>query len=299
MKPRFVYYQPKQVLLTATQWDHINIYPTEESYIQAFRELAKLAHDNSGFILSALNGQNNNTIRAYFKSLGGKNFTYAVNQTESNLVDYSGQIIKYDKDKTTFKVFCKNKDLGTFTTLLMGDHNIENCVGAIGMSHLLGLDMKSVNDAVATFKGLKVHLELVGKTEKGSEIFSDLAHSAVKAKSTLEALRTRYKTEKIVAIFDPHASSLSERKSLDWYPGTFDLASEVIIPHVSVKKSTPKDQRVYGTDIVNAIKQTQQNAKYMPLDESIVEYLLNCDENTVIVFMSSGSWRGIIEKIVK
>ena len=42
MEPRFVYYKPKQVLLTATQWDHVNIYPTEELYIEAFKKLAKI-----------------------------------------------------------------------------------------------------------------------------------------------------------------------------------------------------------------------------------------------------------------
>jgi len=79
-------------------------------------------------------------------------------------------------------------------------------------------------------------LKCIWKTEvriqRTLSMIDDLAHSSVKAKATLEAIRERYSSKKVIVIFDPHASSLSDRKSLEWYPGTFDLADEVIIPQV-------------------------------------------------------------------
>ncbi len=164
---------------------------------------------------------------------------------------------------------------------------------------VLNKDIDKVALAISEYKGVRRRQEIRGINSKGAIIIDDLAHSAVKAKATLEALRTRYKNENIVVIFDPHASSLSDRKSLEWYAGAFDLANKVYIPRVTVKKSTNKEERVYGIDIVNAIKSTQSNVEYAPSDEILIQKLQSdSDSQTIIVFMSSGGWRGIIENII-
>lgn len=305
MTPRFHYYNPKYAILTATQWDHVNIYPTEEAYIDSFKKFAEIVVKRNGFLLSAFNGQNNDIIRDYVNTLGGINYTYSVNDNLNSVnsksvdqADFTAEIIDYEDIYTKFIVKYKSEIIGEFKTELIGRHNIENCLSTIALSYLLKLDLKKVSNAISTFKGLKVHQELVGKNSNGAKIYADLAHSAVKAKATLEALRNRYQKEKIIVVFDPHASSLSEKKSLEWYPTSFDLADEVIIPQVSVKKSTPKEERVYGIDIVNSIKTTQPNCRYIPIDEKIVAYLKAQDNNCVIIFMSGGGWRNIITSLI-
>jgi len=62
----------------------------------------------------------------------------------------------------------QEQELGEFETVLFGQHNIENFVGAVAMSHLLGIEMDKVKEAVRSFKGVKVHLENRGKNSKNA-----------------------------------------------------------------------------------------------------------------------------------
>lgn len=300
--PKFMYYKPKYTIITSTKWDHLNVFPTEKLYIDAFRNLAKLTMKNKGILLLNSAGENNEQVKKEFK---GKAYTYMLKEKEdekkiSGKVDYLGEIIEYFKDKTVFRVYEGTDLLWEFETSLIGEHNVENCVSAIAMARILGIDLQPVEEAIKTFKGIKRRQEIRGKMKNGAIIIDDLAHSPVKVKAALQALRTRYKEKKIIAVFDPHASSLANPKTLSWYPGKFDSSDLVIIPKVVVKKSTPKEKRIYGLDIVSAIKKTNPNVEYIPIDQKIIEKINKItDENTVIVFMSSGSWRGIIEELLK
>ncbi len=300
-EPKFIYYKPKYSLITASQWDHLNLYPTEQSFIDAFKKLLDKTVTNSGIALLCSTGKN---IDILFNEYKDKLpiYTYSIYDTQfKGFSHYSVSNIKnIDMVYTSFKVLRDNKEVGEFKTQLIGNHNIENDLGAIAMCDILQFDLVAVSQAMSEYKGVRRRQEIRGINSKGSIVMDDLAHSAVKAQSTLEALRSRYKQEKIVVIFDPHASSLSDRKSLEWYAGAFDKADKVYVPRVTVKKRTNKDDRVYGIDIVNTIKTTQPNVEYAPKDEILINNLKNdSTSNTVIVFMSSGGWRNIIDEILK
>jgi len=302
MEPKFIYYKPKYTLVTSAKWDHLNVYPTEESYIEAFHKLMKKTQQNNGKVLLCATGENNEKVKKAFK---GKVFTYMLKEREGEKrihgsVDYIGEVVEYLEDKTVFNVYERTDLLWQFETPMIGEHNVENCVAAVAMARLLGIDIAPIAEALKSFKGIKRRQEIRGKTKKGAIIIDDFAHSPVKARATIEAIRTRYQSEKIVVVFNAHATTLADRETLKWYPGTFDKADLVIIPKVSVKKSTPKEKRVYGRDIIESIKRTQPNAEYIPVDENIVKRIRKeSDSNTIVVFMSSGGWRGIIEDLLK
>jgi len=328
-EPKFIYYKPTHSIITSAKWDHLNLYPTEDSYVEAFRKLLRCTKENNGLVLINSAGDNNDILhseitKGLYGDLKDKIFTYSCEQEEkfttsselsttiegsvslssnaSVATHYRSEIINNPSDKTYthFVTYKNDKEIGQFSTTMIGRSNVEDFTAAIAMCDILGLDLKKVAEGVKQFKGIKRRQEIRGTNSKGAVIMDDLAHSTIKAKATLEALRTRYKTEKIIAVFDPHASSLADRKSLEWYKGAFDGASEVIIPKIIVKKSTPKDKRVYATDIIDAIKVSQPNVRYIPIDDDIVKYLEDISTpDTLIVFMSSGGWRGIIEKVLE
>lgn len=302
MEPRFIYYKPKFTLMTSAKWDHLNVYPTEESYIEAFNKLALRTSQNKGVLLLCASGENLEKVK---KSYKGKVFTYIMQEKEKEKriqggVDYTGEVIEYLHDKTVFRVYEGPELLWEFETPMIGQHNVENCVAAIAMARILGIDLLPIEKAMKTFKGVKRRQEVKGVSSKGATVIDDFAHSPVKVKATLEALRTRYSDNKIIVVFGPHASTLSDPESLKWYPHTLDAADYVIIPKVTVKKSTPKENRVYGKDIVEAIAKSQPNVEYIPVNENIVLKIKEMsDENTVVAFMSSGSWDGLIEAVLK
>jgi UDP-N-acetylmuramate: L-alanyl-gamma-D-glutamyl-meso-diaminopimelate ligase len=312
---KFMYHKPTHALITAAKWDHINVYTTPESYIQAYQDLVRLL---SGFVIANLDGEN---IKEVIKDSKVKVKFYTVYEEHieiykelkkefPDIVDglYIAKNLFYEKDKTSFTVdfvdYPRNEnwkipDQMMFETELIGEHNVQNCLGVISTALSLGVNLSGIQEGIKTFKNVKRRLEIVGKTKNGALVFDDLAHSPVKAKETLRALRTRYKSNRIVAIFDPHSSLLKEREVLSWLPGTFDLASEVIIPKVTIGKDVPKEKRVFGKDIVDAISITQPEVKYMPIDDLMIQHLQSSTKTgDIIIFMSSGGWRNILTSLI-
>ncbi len=293
MKAKFLYYEPKYTLITSLKWDHADLYRTLDDYVEAFRKLVLYTEQNQGAILFNANGENMDKLQLDKYNLP-KSF-YSMEDVEIAYAQrgYIATDISTDGGFTVLIKECgKCRSLGKFKTRLIGIHNIENMLAAVAMVHQTcesDLDIVQLQNAVQSFSGVSRRLEIVGKTLKGALLVDDFAHSPVKAKATLTALRQRYPDKKILAIYYPRLSLNQNRETLKWYPGCFDAADEVIVPRIIAKKDTPREDRVYGKDIVEAIGKSNPNVKYMPIEESMIEYVLeNSDEETIIVIMSAG-----------
>ncbi len=290
MSPKFLHYKPKHTIITAAQWDHVNLYPTEKSYIDAYKDLVKLVEKNKGQLYLSENGKNNEEV---LKEYNGESQKYGLQNGDFTVDD-----IEFKKQHTSFSVKKAHEEIGEFETPLIGLHNIENCLAAIALTHNLGIDLEKIQEGIKTYKGVKRRLEVIGVNSKGATIIDDFAHSAVKAQSTLEALRTRFKDNKIITIYSPRVSERESKDTLKWYKETFKDTDYIIIPKITVKKSTEKEFRIHGIDIINAINKKEEKKHYFPKEEQILEFLSkNSDKNTIIVFMSAGEWGGLIEKI--
>ncbi len=288
MTPKFMYYKPKHTIITAAQWDHLNMYSTEKAYVDAYKSLVKLTKEKNGSLYISTQGQNNENL---------------VDQNQKNTFlygtggDFRVNNIQHQKKKTSFEIKKGQKNLGKFETTLLGKHNIENCLAAISLLYNLGIKVEDIREGIKTFKGVKRRLEIIGKNSKGATIIDDFAHSPVKAKSTLEALRTRYKNEKIITFYSPRTSEMNSKKVLDWYKDVFSESDVVIIPKITVKKNTKKEDRVHGIDILDAIEHKEKY--YFPRQEQIIKFLKeNSGPNTLIVFMSAGDWGELVNKTI-
>jgi UDP-N-acetylmuramate: L-alanyl-gamma-D-glutamyl-meso-diaminopimelate ligase len=289
MTPKFLHYNPKHTIITAAQWDHVNMYPTEESYIDAYKKLSKLVEKNNGQLYLSQNGENNEIVQ---REYNGKSQTYGLKHG-----NFTAENIEFTEEKTSFSVKKENQLVGSFETQLIGLHNIENCLAAIALTWDLGIDLEKIKEGLKTYKGVKRRLEHVGTSSKGAIIIDDFAHSAIKAQSTLEALRTRYKKNKIITIYTPRVSERESKDTLNWYQKTFENTDHVIIPKITVKKSTQKEFRIHGIDIINAINKDENSKHYFPKEEQILNFLKeSSNKNTVIVFMSAGGWGDLMKK---
>lgn len=284
--PKFAWYHPTHVMFTAATWDHINVYPTLESYKKVFGDLVS-SLDSDKLLVACLDGE---FVPEIIKGASCRLLTYSVNNREA---DYFVEDLSFDEDFTRFKVRGELVE-----SPLLGEHNVQNVLGCLALCHQIGLSTEQFSGALKTFKGINRRLEIKG-VFGGVTVIDDHAHSPVKARASLQALRTRYKG-KIIAVFDPSFGALRERDSLSWYPGMFDEASEVIISKVPRHKGVTGGERVLGPDIVAAVAQTQPKVLYQPVDEEVVNYLdKNTNSGDVVAFMSSGSWRGIMEQTVE
>lgn len=298
MEPKFIYYKPKYAILSATKWDHLDVYTTQESYVEAYYKLTKLVEKNEGQLILCSSGENNEKVAKQFK---GDLITYMV-EGKKNLLkgkpQYVAKDVKFGEEFTSFTIEHNGESLGAFKTPLIGVHNVENCLAAMVASYEASISLKDIKKGLKDFGGVKRRQEVIGKTKGGAVIMDDFAHSPMKAQATVEALRTRYKKEKIIVIYKPRMSERADNTVLQWYPDAFTDVDHVIIPKMTVKKSMDKDKRVTGKDLVGAIKKGNKNAYYMPKEDAIVEFIEeNADKDTLVVFMSAGGWGELIERV--
>ncbi len=290
-KPKFLYYQPKYTVLTAARWEHQDVYQKEKDYWRVFKKLVALIPQD-GFILANRSGENADEVLKDFK---GKKIFY--NLQKALGVEWWAEGIKLEEKGSSFLIVSKTGLKASVNLKVLGKHNIENALGASALALSLGVDEKYVKQGLESFLGIKRRLEMLGSWGE-AVLIDDISQSKPRVVAALRAIKDHFKEKRIIVVFDPHYSGLLYKASLVDYPGMFDLAGKVIISRVSFKKEISKKDRVLGKDIVEKIKQTQKEVKYLPLEEELVnEVMAYIKKGDVIVFMSSGGLYG--EKIKK
>ncbi|MBI2437149.1 MAG: hypothetical protein HYV41_05455 [Candidatus Magasanikbacteria bacterium] len=287
--PKFAHYSPTHLLLTSVVWDHADVYPTEQSYIEAFENLVKKLPLTGLLVLSAKVYHDH----AHFKDLTeAKIITYG--RTEDN--DYQYFDVVQTKDGITFKIKYKSL-IFTLESSSLGDYMADNMTGCFAMAHQLGIAPKKIIDTFSGFKNIKRRLEK--HYSNGITIFDDIAHSPKKAEAVLRSLRNIY-TGKICAIFEPNTGN-RQTEAIPGYDNAFKDADTVLIPRLTKVKQDPDKPEVFeGLNLSNVISKTHRNSHYIEDDDKLIQYIkTTAKEGDVVIFLGSHGFRGMIEELVK
>lgn len=281
--PKFAYYSPTHLLLTSVIWDHADVYPTEKKYVNAFKDLLHLVPDDGTTIVS----------EQAFEALDMKK-NQAITYGRGNGNDYRYDTIVQDKKGLTCTITHGDEKFEISTSCL-GDYMADNIAGCFAMAHTIGIDPKKIITAIKSFKGMKRRLEK--RADGRLIIFDDIAHSPVKARSILSTLKQVYHSN-LVAVFEPNTGN-RRPQAIPWYDHAFKDADEVIIPHVTKVKNNPDEEPpLEGDDLAAVIRGTHEHVSYINSDEKVVDYLQNQPKGTVVVFLGSHGFRGMIESLL-
>lgn len=272
--PKFTYYKPTHLLLSAISWDHADLYPTEESYFNVFRDLIS----KTKFIVA---NKDNDKVR----ELVDKAVWYG-----SKDADYVCTDIKQTKNGLDFKI--NGIDIHS---QLIGKFQAENITGCFAMASELGIDQKTIIEAIASFKGMKRRLER--RYDGNITVFDDIAHSPEKASTVLNNLREIYQG-RIFAIFEPNIGGRS-RESIVKYNNAFKDANIVIIPRLTKLKIGDNDKPMEGNELAKTILKTHSSVTYIEDDNNLIKYLIeNTKKGDCIAFLGSHGFRGMIEELI-
>ncbi len=292
--PKFVYYKPTHLLLSAVSWDHADLYPTEESYFNVFKNLISNI-PNTGLLV--VNSDNEKAKELVQSSLDKKVIWYGKENADyiySDLVQNTSGLnfnIKYKEN--TFKIYSE----------MIGSFQAENITGCFAMAHSIGINPEDIIKAIANFKGLKRRLEK--RYTSKVTIFDDIAHSPEKAKTVLDNIKKIY-SGKVIAIFEPNIGGRS-RESVSKYNNAFLNADVVIIPRLTKLKiaENSSEQPMDGEELAQAISKTNKNVIYIEDDNTLVSRIVeivkdldNTKNNNVIAFLGSHGFRGMIEQTI-
>jgi UDP-N-acetylmuramate: L-alanyl-gamma-D-glutamyl-meso-diaminopimelate ligase len=292
-RPKFFLYSPKFLILTAARWEHKDVYRSESDYLKVFRQLLKIVPQD-GQVVASLSGEN---VLFLTKNIKPKKGYYSLKQQPESF--WWAEKVELCRNGSRFYLNGRNlKRQIKIKLKVLGRHNIENAIAAAALSLSLGVSPEAIRLGLESFAGLRKRLEIIGNF-RGITLVKDVSQTKPRIQAALRALKEHFPDGRLVVVFYPHHSGLQERSSLPDYPGTFDLADEVVVTKVVFRKNIPSNERVLGKDIVSFVSKTQPNVSYIPLDEEVVDYLTKClRKQDVVVFMSSGGYRQIIERLI-
>ena len=271
-RPKFHLYKPNIALLSGIAWDHINVFPTFENYVEQF----------SIFTDSLVNGG----IMVYNE----------VDATVKEVVENSTNSIK----KYPYSVpehFIENgitylqTSEGDLPLEIFGSHNLENLAGAKWICQHMGMDEDDFYEAIASFKGASKRLEKIAENSS-TVIFKDFAHSPSKVAATTSAVKKQYSDREVIACLELHTYSSLNAAFLAEYKGALDNADKAVVfysPHaVEIKKLAA----VSAVQIGKAFEREDLIIYTNPTEFKEFLFAQNFD-NTAVVLMSSGNYGGL------
>lgn len=278
-RPKFHLYHADIGLISGIAWDHINVFPTFESYVDQFRIFAEGIPNNGSLIWY---GGDIELEQIATQQIGKK-----------ELIKYSAPFYEISNGVTSVQ-----HDGTTYEVAVFGKHNLANMEGARIVCGKLGISDARFYDAIRTFKGAGRRLELVAKNTTQA-VFRDFAHSPSKLKATISAVKEQFPDRKLIACFELHTFSSLNEAFLSQYENTMDESDVAmvyfnpdVIAHKKIKPIIPKQvMDCFGK---------QDMLVFTDPNVLLSSILATFGPNSVLLMMSSGSFDGIkLEEILK
>lgn len=270
--PKFHKYHPHIAVISGIGWDHVNVFPTFDSYLEQFRIFVNTI-ENDGCLIYDKNDAEAEKIAVNYK---GNSIPYDIHAYESSDTD---TYLLRDGKKIKVSVF--------------GEHNMKNIMAAYNVCKQLGISDDTFYEAISSFKGASRRLELLFENkEKKNFVYRDFAHAPSKIMASVKALREQYKDSYLFIVFELHTYSSLSESFIDHYSHCLDYCDKAVVfydPHaVAIKKlDMMTDERIIEGFARKDIEVVHSKAELMSLLDKVEK------ENVVAGFMSSGDFNGL------
>jgi len=270
-RPKFHLYQPNVALISGIAWDHINVFPTFENYVDQFDIFCRKIVQEGVLIY--------NSEDLEVKKLGEK--------YEKTLKSIPYQTPIYDVTESGTRLYFGDK---YYDLQIFGGHNLQNLMGAMRIGEAIGINPHSFFESVKTFKGAGKRLQKIAES-KNFTMFKDFAHSPSKLTATTRAVKEQFSSRKVIACMELHTFSSLKKEFLPHYKGAMDQADEAIVyfSHDVVKHK--KLEPITVEMVKNAFG---GKVKVMTETSEVLNYIKDQKWNdSVLLMMSSGTFDGI------
>ncbi len=269
---KFLRYKPDVAIVTGIAWDHINVFPTFDSYVDTFRKFAHSIEPNGEYIYFA-DDEN-------LKSIAGEL------RSDITIKPYAALNYEVEDERVVVVEGGKRYPMSVF-----GKHNMQNMHAAMLACEAVGVSRDEFLTAISTFGGAAKRLQTLCETSDAIA-FLDFAHSPSKLRATTNAVRERYPNRKIVAAMELHTFSSLTKEFLPQYAHSMDAASEAIVyfnpSEIEHKRLAP----ISADDVAQAFENDKLSV-YTDT-QKMVERLRSFDyENSVLLIMTSGNFSGL------
>jgi UDP-N-acetylmuramate: L-alanyl-gamma-D-glutamyl-meso-diaminopimelate ligase len=208
--PKFHFLYPHIAILTGIAWDHINVFPTFEFYLEQFRIF--IDRIEKGGIL--IYNETDQTLKQLVEAHRRSDIRYQPYAVPAHTIDKGKTVITIEEATSEIKVF--------------GNHNLLNLHAAFYACRETGITAQQFVQAIAGFTGASKRLELiVAGTDYNA--YRDFAHAPSKVKATMQAVKAQYPNRKLVAVLELHTYSSLNEQFMQEYKGALDTADAAAV----------------------------------------------------------------------
>ena len=271
-RPKFHLYKPHIAVLTGIAWDHINVFPTFENYVEQFKKFVDLMEVQGRLI--------------YFE--GDKNLNEIAEHLRRDIVPFPYNTPKYEVNDGVTSLITK---YGKIPLKVFGEHNLQNMDAARLACRQIGVTDEQFYSVISEFPGASNRLQKIVETSS-SVAFKDFAHSPSKLKATVKAVKHQYPERKLVACMELHTFSSLTEDFLPQYAGcmteadvAFVYYNPEVIQHKRLKEIKPEQvqQAFGGTNLTVFTDSEELQAKLRELNY----------DNSALLLMTSGNFSGV------
>jgi UDP-N-acetylmuramate: L-alanyl-gamma-D-glutamyl-meso-diaminopimelate ligase len=272
-RPKFHLYKPNIAVLSGIAWDHINVFPTFENYIDQFKIFINLIEPNGNLIYCS----NDKVLEEVCSSSSNTKISkwpYSIPNHEI----INGLTYLIDNDiKYPLQIF--------------GNHNLMNLTAARLACNQMGINNQLFYEAIQSFTGAAKRLELVFKTGTFN-FYKDFAHSPSKLKATTDAVKQQFPNRKIIACMELHTFSSLTEDFLNEYKNSMNLADEAIVYYNPHTISHKKLKEISPEQVHTCFN--RKDLIVFTKSEELTNYIKTKNfNNSVLLMMSSGNFDGV------
>jgi len=222
-RPKFHLYMPDIAVLNGIAWDHINVFPTFETYLEQFRIFVEKISEGGSLI--------------YFDGDAEVKKIALASRNDIRKIPYN--VHGYFQNKTGFYAATHNR---VVAVKIFGEHNMQNLSAAREACFEAGVTEDDFYKAINSFQGTSKRLQKIKENENGV-VYLDFAHAPSKVKATVDAISAKYPGRDIIVCLELHTFSSLNKDFLPLYNGTLTDATIAFVyfnPHaVELKKLNP------------------------------------------------------------
>ncbi|MGL4361562.1 MAG: UDP-N-acetylmuramate--L-alanine ligase [Sediminibacterium sp.] len=272
-KPKFHFLFPHIAVLTGIAWDHINVFPTFDFYLEQF--IIFINKIEPGGIL--IYNETDDILKKLVQDNKREDIRYQPYRVPEHSISNGITTVTIERVSGALRVF--------------GNHNLMNLHAAYYVCAELGIEAKDFLTSMINFTGAAKRLELMASGNQ-INVYRDFAHAPSKVKASVQAVKQQFPDKKLIGVLELHTYSSLNAEFMEEYNGALALLDEAAVfysKHALELKRMP-DLPVY-------IVQRGFNKEGLVVftdKEDLAAWLKTRDtKNANILFMSSGNYDGL------
>ncbi|MEO7801170.1 MAG: Mur ligase family protein [Ginsengibacter sp.] len=277
--PKFHFLFPHVAVITGIAWDHINVFPTYDGYVEQFSIFINKIEPNGVLIYNDSDEELNELI----KNVSRTDIKLKAYRLPRFSIEKGVTFLDLEDEKTKLKVF--------------GNHNLLNIHAAFLVCKELGLSAKEFTTSIADFTGAAKRLELIFESS-ATNVYRDFAHAPSKVKASIAAVKQQFPSRQLIAVIELHTYSSLNEAFMTEYNGAAKDADICIVFYSShaleIKRMPPLP--------IEAVKKGFNKENLVVLtDKNELEAWFNNHtfNNTNVLLMSSGNYDGLdVTKVI-